>query len=320
MKNVKMYEPDDQMISLIRDNYTVLQNLSAFGISLGFGNKTVREVCEEQNVDTFTFLAIVNLTINGYHSHDDIPNLDVFTLLNYLEASHKYYIEFQLPFIRKELVEALDDNSKLGKLIMKIFDDYANFIKHHMKSEEANLFPYVDKLLHGNIKENYDIETFSKHHAQTGDKIKELKSIIIKYLPSDSKSNQLLTPTLYDIFNLEELLKLHTNVEDMIFMPAVKHLEEKKKALLKNADNPISTIIEQTTDNGELLSDREKDVIVGVVQGLTNKEIAEKLFIAPNTVMTHRRNIAKKLQIHTAAGLTIYAIVNQLVDLSNVKL
>ena len=141
MKNVKMYEPNDQMISLIRDNYTVLQNLSAFGISLGFGNKTVREVCEEQNVDTFTFLAIVNLTINGYHSHDDIPNLDVFTLLNYLEASHKYYIEFQLPFIRKELVEALDDNSKLGKLIMKIFDDYANFIKHHMKSEEANLFP-----------------------------------------------------------------------------------------------------------------------------------------------------------------------------------
>ena len=148
---------------------------------------------------------------------------------------------------------------------MKIFDDYANFIKHHMKSEEANLFPYVDKLLHGNIKENYDIETFSKHHAQTGDKIKELKSIIIKYLPSDSKSNHLLTATLYDIFNLEELLKLHTNVEDMIFMPAVKHLEEKKKALLKNAENPISTIIEQTADNGELLSDREKDVIVGVV-------------------------------------------------------
>ena len=203
---------------------------------------------------------------------------------------------------------------------MKIFDDYASFIKHHMKSEEENLFPYVDKLLHGNIKENYDIETFSKHHAQTGEKIKELKSIIIKYLPSDSKSNHLLTATLYDIYNLEEWLALHTNVEDMIFMPAVKHLEEKKKALLKNADNPISNIIEQTADNGEILSDREKDVIVGVVQGLTNKEIADKLFIAPNTVMTHRRNIAKKLQIHTAAGLTIYAIVNQLVDLSNVKL
>lgn len=320
MKNVKMYEPNDKMISLIRDNYTVLQNLSSFGISLGFGNKTVREVCEEQNVDTFTFLAIVNLTINGYHSHDDIPHLDIATLLNYLKAAHTYYLDFQLPFIRKELDEALDDGNKLGRLIMKIFDDYASFIKHHMKSEEETLFPYVDKLLHGNIKENYDIETFSKHHYQAGDKLKELKSIIIKYLPSDSKSNHLLTATLYDIYNLEEWLTLHTNVEDMIFMPAVKLLEEKKRAILKNLDNPISSIIEQTADTSDTLSDREKDVIVGVVQGLTNKEIAEKLFIAPNTVMTHRRNIAKKLQIHTAAGLTIYAIVNQLVDLSNVKL
>ena len=57
-----------------------------------------------------------------------------------------------------------------------------------------------------------------------------------------------------------------------------------------------------------------------MVQGLTNKEIADKLFIAPNTVITHRRNIARKLQIHTAAGLTIYAIVNKLIDISSVEL
>lgn len=46
MKKMKLYEPDDQMLSLIRDNYNVLQNLSAFGIGMGFGTKTVREVCE----------------------------------------------------------------------------------------------------------------------------------------------------------------------------------------------------------------------------------------------------------------------------------
>ena len=55
--------------------------------------------------------------------------------------------------------------------------------------------------------------------------------------------------------------------------------------------------------------------MVGVVQGLTNKEIADKLFIAHNTVITHRRNIARKLQIHSIAGLTIYAIVNKLVEI-----
>jgi DNA-binding NarL/FixJ family response regulator len=69
-----------------------------------------------------------------------------------------------------------------------------------------------------------------------------------------------------------------------------------------------------------LLSEREKDVIICIVKGLSNKAIAEKLFISINTVTTHRRNITKKLNIHSSAGLTIYAIMNKLVDIKEVKL
>lgn len=67
------------------------------------------------------------------------------------------------------------------------------------------------------------------------------------------------------------------------------------------------------------LSPREKDVIIGVVKGLSNKEIADRLNVSAHTVMTHRRNIASKLQIHSPAGLTIYAIVSHLVSLDDVK-
>lgn len=314
MKNLKLYEPGDQMLSLIRDNYNVLQSLSAFGISMGFGNKTVREVCEQHAVDTFTFLAVVNLTINGYHSQNDVQHLDIRTLLHYLKASHQYYIEFQLPYIRKELVEALAEGDRLGNLILKIFDEYARFITHHMRFEEQKLFPYVEGLLSGERKDNYDIETFSKHHDQTGEKLKELKSIIIKYLPSDPLLGNLLTATLYDIYNLEEWLALHANVEESIFIPAVQALEKDSQPV-SNTLPGISSLLTNSAETGETLSDREKDVIVAVVQGLTNKEIADKLFIAPNTVITHRRNIARKLQIHSIAGLTIYAIANKLVEL-----
>ncbi len=313
MKKMKLYEPDDKMLELIRDNYNVLQSLSAFGIGMGFGAKTVREVCEADGVDTFTFLAVVNLTINGYHSQNDIHHLDIRTLLRYLRASHQYYIDFQLPFLRKELVEALAEGDRLGKLIIKIFDEYARFIAHHMKFEEQTLFPYVEGLLNGERKAGYDIETFSKHYDQTSEKLKELKSIIIKYLPSDPQLGNLLTATLYDIYNLEEWLALHANVEEAIFIPAIKELEKTHGV---NASVPsLSSLIGAPSDNGETLSEREKDVVVGVVRGLTNKEIADKLFIAPNTVITHRRNIARKLQIHSIAGLTIYAIVNKLVEL-----
>ena len=76
---------------------------------------------------------------------------------------------------------------------------------------------------------------------------------------------------------------------------------------------------EEETDNQDTLSQREKEIVVCVVKGMTNKEIAERLFLSIHTVITHRRNISKKLQIHSAAGLTIYAIVNKLVTLNEVK-
>jgi regulator of cell morphogenesis and NO signaling len=84
--------------------------------------------------------------------------------------------------------------------------------------------------------------------------------------------------------------------------------------------NISSMVFKGGQDSGDALSDRERDVIIGVVQGLQNKEIADRLYISVNTVITHRRNIARKLQIHSPAGLTIYAIVNGLVDISSVKL
>lgn len=76
---------------------------------------------------------------------------------------------------------------------------------------------------------------------------------------------------------------------------------------------------EPLEEGSESLSIREKEIVTCVVKGMTNKEIAEKLFLSIHTVITHRRNISRKLQIHSVSGLTIYAIVNKLVELSDVK-
>lgn len=319
MKNQKMYEADDKMISLIKDNYNVLQSLGCFGINFGFGDKTVRETCQDNGVDTYTFLAVVNYTINGYSDFDDDNQLSVPTLMHYLEASHVYYLDFQLPMIRKQLEESVNTEERLGELILKFYDEYAREIKKHMMYEEKSLFPYVEALLAGKQVGDYNIDTFSKHHSQTDKKLTELKNVIIKYMPSDQQRNNKLTATLYGIYNNEEWLRLHTQVEDKIFVPAIRKLEHRSKQ--DNVTKNISTMVFKSgTDNGDMLSDREKDVIIALVQGMSNKEIADHLFISINTVITHRRNIARKLQIHSSAGLTIYAIVNGLVDISTVKL
>ena len=100
----------------------------------------------------------------------------------------------------------------------------------------------------------------------------------------------------------------------MIFIPAIRFLEKSKR---KNVlTEKISALV---SNKEEELSARERDVIISIVQGMSNKEIAEHLCISTNTVITHRRNIARKLQIHTPAGLTIYAIVNGLVDISSIQ-
>ena len=134
MKNLKIYEPSDKMITLIKDDCSVLQTLGSFGINLGFGDKTVSETCQMNEVDTYTFLAVVNFTINGHGNFADDERISVPTLLHYLKASHTYYLDFQLPFIRRELQERINEDDALGMLIMKLYEGYAQEIRRHILS------------------------------------------------------------------------------------------------------------------------------------------------------------------------------------------
>ncbi len=92
------------------------------------------------------------------------------------------------------------------------------------------------------------------------------------------------------------------------------------EAIAEKLDRLLACEGEEVEKEGDgTLSQREKEIVTCVVKGMTNKAIADKLFLSVHTVITHRRNIARKLQIHSPAGLTIYAIVNKLVELKDIK-
>ena len=311
MRTQKVYEPKDMMIDLIRDNYNVLQALGSFGINLGFGDKTVEEVCKDNGVDCRTFLIVVNFLVNGYFRDEELEYVNVGTLLHYLQANHKYYLDFQLPFMRKELSDSLNPDGRVDKLIMDFYDAYAAEVRKHMKYEEDRLFPYINSLLEGVRDEAYNIDAYAKHHGMADVKLKELKNIIIKYLPGDSLRNNMLTATLYDLYNNEEWLQLHAKVENEILVPVIKNME------MNISTAPEVSDAEEGGENA--LSPREREVVSCLAMGLSNKEIASKLNISINTVITHRKNIATKLSIHSVAGITIYAIVNNLVDINSAK-
>ena len=296
------YAGDDRMCDLVCDRYAVLQVMSRFGIALGFGDKTIAEVCAESRVDAATFLAVVNMLMNFGNGAELAGEVSVRSLTDYLHNSHGYFLDFRLPAIRRKLIEAVDCAlSDVSFAIMRFFDEYAAEVQRHMSYEEQTVFPYVESLLSGEKNTAYSIDIFRRQHDQIDIKLRELKNIIIKYYPSGS-SNE-LNGVLFDIFNCEHELASHNAVEDELFIPAVERLA---------AAGP-------RTVKPEPLSAREKEIIVCVVKGMTNKQIADALCISAHTVITHRRNIAAKLQIHSAAGLTIYAIVNKLVELSEIK-
>lgn len=312
------FAENDRMSDLINDDFRLLQVISRFGLSLGFGERTVHEICEAHQVDCDTFLAVINFTHFGDKvSSKWVDRISVKSLTEYLKQAHTYFLDFLLPGLRRKLIEAIDCSShnEVAFLIIKFFDAYVAEVRRHMEIENVNVFAYIDDLIAGKSSEHKSFEMLMLHQSPVEQKLTELKNIIIRFynIPGDAN---LLNTALYDIFLCEEDLHTHYSMEQNLFIPAVRQLEEKNKEIID------SDMDDTDADGNEtnVLSEREKEVVVSVVKGLTNKEIADCLFISINTVTTHRRNIARKLDIHSPAGLTIYAIVNKLVDIREVKL
>ncbi len=314
------YKAKDKLSNVISNDYRLLQVMSRFGISLGFGEKSIEEVCKLCGVDTRTFLKVINYIKNGAEkTKQDVDDVSVASLLNYLKKTHKYYLDYLLPSIRFNLLNAIDCSvqNEVAFLVLKFFDDYVEEIRRHMEYEDNAVFGYVEKLLNGEVLDIEGGHLLSSNHESIEDKLNELKNLFLKYYPQQ-ENNEKLNSVIISIYQAEEDLYLHCQVEDNIFSPAVRLLEKINK---QKGGKTVNADQEDAGSNAdEQLSDREKEVVACVARGLSNKDIADKLFLSVNTVTTHRRNIARKLHIHSAAGLAIYAIVNKLVALEDVKM
>ena len=317
------YKANDSLAELISDDFKLLQVMSRFGIALGFGDKSVDEVCHDHGVDTDTFIVVCNFISQGIKpSFDEYTSLNVKSLLSYLRNSHNFFVEFMLPSIRRKFVNAVDCSTRneIGFLILKFFDDYVDEIKKHQQYEADHFFQYVEGLMQGRRPADVSLAHFEDDHFHQDhdtlieQKLTDLKNIIIRYCPSSGNKEQ-LNDALLHLFEFEADMNSHTQLEDTVFIPAVSLLESQVDI---DEDGKEETASPKDQDK-EPLSEREKEIIVGVVKGLTNKEIADQLFLSIHTVLTHRRNIARKLEIHSPAGLVIYAIVNGIVKVDEIK-
>jgi len=235
MQKQQKFSANEKMSDLINENHSLLLVINRFGLSLGFGDKTVEEVCRLNGIDCPTFLSVVNfLTEENFEVGNDYDNMSIVTLIDYLKNSHVYFLDFKLPTIRNKLLSAInapDQSIPYEVIFMKFFDEYFSEVRKHMDYENKVVFPYVLKLLKGEKDPKYNINVFHERHNEIDSKLEELKNILIKYYPAKG-SNHLLTEVLFDILSCETDLASHGQVEDYLFVPAIEDIE-RKKSLVK---------------------------------------------------------------------------------------
>lgn len=308
------YKPTDKMCDLVKDNNRLILVMGRFGISLGFGEKSVREVCRLHHVNENTFLEVANFVSDKSCNYESIS---LPSLIGYLKQAHEYYLDFNLPNIRRKLIEAIDCSGKdeRAMLILKLYDEYVAEVRKHMEYEKEVVFSYVEQLSEGFLNRDFSIAAFVGKHAPIGEKLQELKDLILHYYSENN--NYLLNQAFLEIISCEQDLTTHCMIEIKLFVPAVKLIETRLKSdgQILYADESHNEAVEKA----EVLSDREKDITVCIAKGMNNKEIADYLYLSVYTVTTHRRNIFNKLRIHTTAELIVYAIANKLISIENLQ-
>jgi DNA-binding CsgD family transcriptional regulator len=156
------------------------------------------------------------------------------------------------------------------------------------------------------------IDDLKNYHKISGSKIIFLADARLNFdifpetVAKFKKSHEVIVVLLNDNVNEQ---KDHPSCDSYLSINASKSMIfDLVDPYLQRANN---TPVKQKSTG---LTDREIDVVKEVALGKTNKEIAEKLHISIHTVISHRKNITEKLGIKSISGLTVYAVLNNLID------
>ena len=305
------YDKQIKMSELMESNYHLLGIVWRLGIKGSFSDRSVEEVCKRYDIDPDTFLLLCAVYSGKKVSEEELRRCAIEDLLQYIHSSHEYYLNSALVSIGPSMEELLAPTTPARRqAIGRFFEDYRAELVKHFAYEEDVLIPYVQSLLDGKPSRGFSIAEFEDNHTNIEESLSDLKNIIMQSLPPECDGGKRLE-VLSTIFHLQEDLGHHTYIEDHILVPLVEMLEGKRPDIRTAGEKSAET------EESEELSEREKEVLVLVAKGLLNKEIADKLNISINTVITHRKNITRKTGIKTAPGLTVYAILGGLIDIAD---
>lgn len=225
--NMALFQKTQKLADILNENPQLILMLPRFDINLGFGEKRANEVCEERQISADLFIMLCNVyTFDYYLPHEEeIRSLDCNGLLNYLKASHDYYLKQRLVHIGNHLEKIAEQAGPIKPILLKFFSDYKGEVKRHFSAEEKSIFPYIQSLTTHNVTAPSCLNNVEKSHVNINNKLSELTNILIKYLSPDILPNERIS-VWFDIAQLSKDLAKHSIIEEKILIPYLRILEK----------------------------------------------------------------------------------------------
>ncbi|HCC85455.1 MAG TPA: LuxR family transcriptional regulator [Porphyromonadaceae bacterium] len=282
------------MADVLAEHCELIPVLNRFGIRIGVGDHTLLELCEADELNVDFILTVLNVYLDDSYLPDtSLALFDAGLIADYFQRTVENYIEVLVPNIEKHLNAFIalsgsesSELSMLRQLFLRFRERMTSYLQQMAEDENDDL---PDDLLH------------------------DLKSILIKHLSREYNQN-LAYATIFSVHSLEKDLAAHNRLRNKVLRPKLNELDH---TAIQELQQSISDEHNhrQNASSDRALTNRETEILRLIVQGHTNKEIADELNISHNTVLTHRKNIIAKTGIKTVPGLTFYCIRNGLISM-----
>lgn len=222
-----------QMSEVVEEHPSLIPVINRFGIRLGLGDKSVKAICEEYQLDTDFLLTVINTFLNEeYFPEKKLQTFHTSQIIDYLKKTNEYYLRYQLPNIERHLglfiSKSTPENNTLN-LLGKFFPSFKDELTSRIEKDEKEWFPYCLSLS-DKLKDYHPIEV---SHAGAGQRtddpiealLADLKSIMVKHLSGEYNEN-LCYAVIFAISSLEKDIKQHNRIRYRILTPMVSAMEK----------------------------------------------------------------------------------------------
>lgn len=225
-----LFTENDKLNTLVDENYNLLPVFNRFGIRPGFKDKTVAEVCAENNIDRNFFLALINTYNNPeYFPETKLLSFSPDLIVNYLIKTHEYYEFYFLPRIEQlidRLISGSSAKSQDLKMIKNFYEKFKQEFLDHIHDEEKYVFPILTTAtsVSATAKSHSIAEV---EHGAMEVELNDLKSLLIKYFSPEYNDND-FNELVAALYQFEKDMVDHSRIEDKILMARLKALSKSR--------------------------------------------------------------------------------------------